>query len=231
MAQTGRSIARWPGKIPAGAVSNGIATHQDWLPTLLAAAGAPDIKERLLKGAKVGDKKFHVHIDGYNLLPLLTGQEKESPRHLFVYPTDGGEICGIRYDDWKLVYMEQRAKNFDIWRDPFVTTPDETKPDGRAVRRSVTTATWIDRRGAALDIRLQDETGGFQAYVPLSFHPDNSEMSAVPAPTALDELVAGGTIGVVHHGDLGWLQPDYFMELGHQPEGRRHRCQIRPVCW
>ena len=112
---------RWPGKIPAGVVSNGIATHQDWLPTLLAAAGAPDIKERLLKGAEVGDKKFHVHIDGYNLLPLLTGKEKESPRRLFVYPTDGGEICGIRYDDWKLVYMEQRTKRMDIWRDPLVT--------------------------------------------------------------------------------------------------------------
>jgi arylsulfatase A-like enzyme len=112
---------RWPGKIPARAVSNGIATHQDWLPTLLAAAGAPDIKERLLKGAKVGDKKFNVHIDGYNLLPHLTGKVKESPRRLFVYPTDGGEICAIRYDDWKLVYMEQRTKRMDIWRDPLVT--------------------------------------------------------------------------------------------------------------
>jgi hypothetical protein len=112
---------RWPGKIPAGVVSNGIATHQDWLPTLLAAAGAPDIKERLLKGAEVGDKKFNVHIDGYNLLPLLTGKEKESPRRLFVYPTDEGEISAIRYDDWKLVYMEQRTKRMDIWRDPLVT--------------------------------------------------------------------------------------------------------------
>jgi len=112
---------RWPGKIPSGSVSNGIVAHQDWLPTLLAAAGAPDINERLLKGVEIGDKKYHVRIDGYNLLPYLTGQEKASPRRLFVYPTDAGEICGIRYDDWKVVYMEQRTKQMDIWRDPMVT--------------------------------------------------------------------------------------------------------------
>jgi len=114
------TAVRWPGKIPSGVVSNGIVAHQDWLPTLLAAAGAPDINERLLKGAEIGDKTFHVRIDGYNLLPYLTGQEKESPRRLFVYPTDAGEICGIRYDDWKVVYMEQNAKRMDIWRNPMV---------------------------------------------------------------------------------------------------------------
>jgi arylsulfatase A-like enzyme len=64
--------------------------------------------------------KYKVHIDGYDLTPLITGKQKESPRRLFVYPTDGGQVSGIRYDDWKLVYMEQRAKKFDIWRDPFV---------------------------------------------------------------------------------------------------------------
>ncbi|MBT8339879.1 MAG: arylsulfatase [Desulfatitalea sp.] len=112
---------RWPGHIPAGMVSNGIAAHQDWLPTLLAAAGEPDINQKLLKGHKANGKEFKVHIDGENLLPHLAGKEKESPRRLFVYPTDGGEICGIRYDDWKLVYMEQNAKRMDIWRDPMVT--------------------------------------------------------------------------------------------------------------
>ncbi|MBW1811894.1 MAG: arylsulfatase, partial [Deltaproteobacteria bacterium] len=115
------AAVRWPGQIPSGAVSIGIAAHQDWFPTLLAAAGAPDIKEKLLKGDEFGGKKFHVRIDGYNLLPLITGKQKESPRRLFVYPTDAGEICGIRYDDWKLVYMEQRTKRMDIWRDPLVT--------------------------------------------------------------------------------------------------------------
>jgi arylsulfatase len=112
---------RWPGTIPAGTVSNGIVAHQDWLPTLLAAAGEPDIKQMLLKGLKVGDTTYKVHIDGFNVLPHITGKEKESPRRLFVYPTDGGEVAGIRYDDWKLVYMEQRTKHFDIWRDPLVT--------------------------------------------------------------------------------------------------------------
>jgi arylsulfatase len=111
---------RWPGKIPAGTISNGIASHQDWLPTLLAAAGVPDIKERLLAGQKVGDMTYNVHIDGFNLLPHITGQA-ESPRRLFVYPTDAGEVAAIRYDDWKLVYMEQRARSTTVWREPLIT--------------------------------------------------------------------------------------------------------------
>ena len=112
---------RWPGKIPAGSVSNGIVAHQDWLPTLLAAAGAPDINEKLLKGHKIGDTTYKVRIDGYNVLPHITGKEKDSPRRLFIYPTDGGEVAAIRYDDWKLVYMEQRAKTTTVWREPLIT--------------------------------------------------------------------------------------------------------------
>ena len=112
---------RWPSKIPAGTVSNGICAHQDWLPTLLAAAGVPDIKEKLLKGHTIGGTTYKVRIDGFNVLPHITGKEKESPRRLFVYPTDGGEVAAIRYDDWKIVYMVQRAKTTDVWREPLVT--------------------------------------------------------------------------------------------------------------
>ena len=105
------AFVRWPGKIKAGTVLNGIVTHQDWLPTFLAAAGEPDIKEKLLKGHKVGDKTFKVHIDGYNMLPYLTGEVKESPRKSFFYISDDGDILAIRMQDWKVVLMEQRAKH------------------------------------------------------------------------------------------------------------------------
>ena len=115
------AVVRWPGKLQAGHVSNDITAHQDWFPTMLAAAGMPDANEKLLNGYQAGEKEFKVRIDGYNLLPRLTDQAGEPPRRLFVYPTDGGQIAGIRYDDWKVVYMEQRSKKFDVWRDPFVT--------------------------------------------------------------------------------------------------------------
>ena len=88
------AFIRWPGKIKPGTVLNGIVSHQDMLPTLLAAAGDPDINEKLLNGYKVGDKTFKVHIDGYNMLPYLTGQVKESPRNVFFYMSDDGEVDG-----------------------------------------------------------------------------------------------------------------------------------------
>ena len=114
------AFVRWPGKIKAGSVMNGIVSHQDWLATFLAAAGEPDIKEKLLKGHKVGDKTFKVHIDGYNMLPYLSGEVKESPREFFFYISDDGDIMAIRMGDWKVVLMEQRAKTLQCWFEPFV---------------------------------------------------------------------------------------------------------------
>jgi arylsulfatase A-like enzyme len=114
------AFVRWPGKIKAGTVANGIVTHQDWLPTLLAAAGEPNIKDKLLKGHKAGAKTFTVHIDGFNMLPYLTGEAKESPRQSFFYISDDGDILAIRMQDWKVVLMEQRAKTLLCWFEPFV---------------------------------------------------------------------------------------------------------------
>jgi arylsulfatase len=114
------SFARWQGKFPAGKVLNGIVTHQEWLPTLLAAAGVPDIKENLLKGYKAGEKTFKVHIDGYNALPYLMGETDESPRDWFFYINDDGKLVAIRIGDWKLVFHEQRAKTLQLWAEPFV---------------------------------------------------------------------------------------------------------------
>jgi arylsulfatase len=115
------AMVRWPGKIQADVVSNEIMSAQDWLPTLMAAAGEPDIKKKLKKGHQVGQKKFNVHLDGYNFLPHLTGQDKQGPRKEFFYFNDDGELVGLRYAQWKLVFMEQRKHFFDVWAEPFVS--------------------------------------------------------------------------------------------------------------
>ncbi len=112
------AFIRWPGKIEAGTVLNGIVSHQDMLPTLVAAAGDPDIKSKLLAGHKVGSKTFKVHIDGYNLIPYLTGKEKESPRSFFFYMSDDGEVMAVRHKDWKFVLGEQRANQMRVWMEP-----------------------------------------------------------------------------------------------------------------
>jgi arylsulfatase len=113
---------RWPGKIPADVVSTEIVHHHDWLPTFLAMAGEPDIVEKLKRGHQAAGKTFKVHIDGYNLLPYLTGREKKSPRQGFIYFDDDGNLVALRFDNWKIVFMEQRAEGtLRIWAEPFVT--------------------------------------------------------------------------------------------------------------
>ncbi len=114
------SFIRWPGKIKAGSVLNGIVSHQDMLPTLLAAAGDPDVSKKLLDGYKVGSKTFRVHIDGINMLPYLTGEVKESPRGYFFYVSDDGGIMAVRTGDYKLVFEEQRASTMQAWAEPLV---------------------------------------------------------------------------------------------------------------
>jgi arylsulfatase len=115
-------MIRWPGKIPAGVVSNEIVQHHDWLPTFLAAAGEPDIVDKLKAGHMIGETTYKVHIDGFNLLPYLTGEVDESPRKGMVYFSDDGDVLGIRYDNWKAVFMEQRVQGtLQIWAEPFVT--------------------------------------------------------------------------------------------------------------
>ncbi|MCP6758529.1 MAG: arylsulfatase [Fischerella sp. CENA71] len=116
-------LLRWPDKLPAGTISNEIVQHHDWLPTLLAAAGDPDIVEKLKKGGhQAAGKTFKVHIDGYNLLPYLTGQEAKSPRQGFIYFNDDGDLVALRFDNWKVVFMEQRAEGtLRLWAEPFVT--------------------------------------------------------------------------------------------------------------
>ena len=116
------AMLRWPGHIKAGMVNNDIVSHLDLMPTLLAAAGVPDVKEQLLKGMKVGDTTFKVHLDGYNQLPLLTGQTKVNPRKEFFYFNDDADLVALRYDNWKIVFLEQQATGtMRFGATPFVT--------------------------------------------------------------------------------------------------------------
>jgi arylsulfatase len=113
------TLIRWPGVIKPGTVINDIGSHEDMLPTLLAAAGDTSVTEDLKKGRKVGGMAYRVHLDGYNLMPALKG-EAQWPRRDFIYWTDDGSVAALRYDNWKMVFLEQRGHGFDVWQEPFV---------------------------------------------------------------------------------------------------------------
>lgn len=114
-------LLRWPGKVEAGSVCNEIIQHHDWLPTFLSAAGAPDVPEKLKSGYKAIGRTYKNHIDGYDFLPCLTGQAKEGPRKFFFYFSDDGDVLGMRFDNFKIVFMEQRMRGtMAVWAEPFV---------------------------------------------------------------------------------------------------------------
>lgn len=114
-------MIRWPGRIAAGVVSNEIVQHHDWLPTFLAAAGDTKTVDELKAGMQIGEKNFKVHIDGFNLFPYLTGEVESSPRKGLVYFSDDGDVLALRFDNWKVVFMEQRVQGtLQVWFDPFV---------------------------------------------------------------------------------------------------------------
>ena len=114
-------LVRWPGKIAEGSIANGIVQHHDWLPTFMAMAGDANVVEELKSGYTAIGRQFKNHIDGYNLLPYLTGEVPESPRKVFFYFSDDGDVLAIRYDNWKVVFMEQRCKGtLQVWAEPFV---------------------------------------------------------------------------------------------------------------
>jgi arylsulfatase A-like enzyme len=114
-------VMRWPGKISAGVVTNDIGSHLDMLPTLLAVAGESDIKEKLLQGHEATGHTYKVHLDGHDLVPFLTVEGERSPRQGFFYFSDDGDLVALRFDNWKAVFMEQRATGtLQIWAEPFV---------------------------------------------------------------------------------------------------------------
>jgi arylsulfatase A-like enzyme len=113
-------MIRWPGVIKPGTEISGVVSHEDWVPTLVAAAGEPNVKEKLLTGYAAAGKTFKNHLDGYNLTDYLAGKA-EDPRKEFFYWTDDGNLAALRYDRWKMLFMEQRAQGLDVWQDPLVT--------------------------------------------------------------------------------------------------------------
>ncbi|MCB1079078.1 MAG: arylsulfatase, partial [Verrucomicrobiae bacterium] len=113
-------FVRWPGHIPAGTVLNGIVSHEDWLPTFAAIAGAPDIKEKLKAGVELNGRKYRNYIDGYDITDYITGKTDKDPRSEFIYVNDDGEVVAMRYDAWKAVFLENRGEAFGVWREPFV---------------------------------------------------------------------------------------------------------------
>jgi arylsulfatase A-like enzyme len=141
---------RWPGKIKPGSVSNEMVAHHDWLPTFLAMAGDPEVTDKLLKGYTIGDMTYKVHLDGHNLVPYLTGEVEKSPRVSFIYCNDDQQVVGLRYDNWKIVFAEQREPGtMRVWSEPFVTlrVPKlfnlRTDPFERADITSVTYYDWF----------------------------------------------------------------------------------------
>ncbi len=113
-------LVRWPGRIAPGQVSNEIISLQDWMPTLLAAVGNPNVTEELLAGKSIAGRTYKVHLDGYNFLPYFTGQVDEGPRREMFYFTDDGSLSALRYNDWKINFTVQRAHGVEVWAEPFV---------------------------------------------------------------------------------------------------------------
>jgi arylsulfatase len=112
---------RWPGVIDPGRIINDMCSLQDFIPTFAAAAGEPDLVEKVRKGYKIGNKTFKAHLDGYNLMPFLSGKEEKSPRKGFLYWSDDGDLMGLRVAQYKIVFSEQRSKGLDVWREPLST--------------------------------------------------------------------------------------------------------------
>jgi arylsulfatase len=161
------TIIKWPGVIEPGTVNNNIYSHEDMLPTLMAAAGVPDVKEQLLKGKKVGDKTYKVHLDGYNIMDSLAGKAP-NPRHEFFYFNDDGSLVALRFNQWKLVFQEQRAHGYEVWEEPFVQLrfPKlfnlRTDPFERADHEGIDYPRWRLER-AFLLVPAQDYVGKFLA--------------------------------------------------------------------
>ncbi len=163
-------LIRWPGRIQGGSVSNELISGLDWLPTLLAAAGDPDIKDKLLKGHQAGAKTFKVHLDGYNQLPYLTGQQDGSARKQFFYINDDGDLVAMRYENWKVVFEEQRVPGtMRIWAEPFtkLRAPKlfdlRSDPYERADITSNTYYDWLTSDGAGVLVSGPAVVGQFLA--------------------------------------------------------------------
>ena len=190
-------VVRWPGQIEAGTVLNGIVSHADWFVTLLAAVGEPDIAEKLHDGHELNGTEFKVHLDGFNQLDYVTGKSEDSAREYFFYVNDDGQLTAVRYDNWKIVFYEQRVTGtFQIWAEPFVELrlPKifnlRTDPYERADVTSNTYYDWVLDRVFLL--------GPVQAFVAemvqtLAEFPPRQKPAAFNIAQVMEKLEAGVT--------------------------------------
>jgi arylsulfatase A-like enzyme len=183
-------LIRWPGRIQPGSISNEMISGLDWMPTLMAAVGEPEIKEKLLKGHQAGGKTFKVHLDGYNQLPYLTGQQERGARKEFIYFNDDGDLVAVRYENWKIVFEEQRAPGtMRIWAEPFtkLRVPKlfdlRSDPYERADVTSNTYYDWFMSDGAAPFLAAPAVVGPFLAT--FKEYPPSQR----PSSFSIDQLV------------------------------------------
>jgi arylsulfatase A-like enzyme len=183
-------MIRWPGRIQPGSISNETISALDWLPTLMAVAGDPDINEKLLRGHQAGVKTFKVHLDGYNQLPYLTGQQERSARKEFIYFDDDGDVVALRFENWKVVFEEQRATGtLRIWAEPFtkLRVPKifnlRSDPYERADITSNTYYDWLMTDGAGVFIAAPAVVGQFLAT--FKEYPPSQR----PSSFSIDQLV------------------------------------------
>ena len=195
------AMVRWPGRIPEGEVTNEIVHHMDWLPTFLAAAGNETVKEDLLDGVTVdemGGRDYRVHLDGYNILPLLTGETDESPRKEVFYFTDDGDLAALRYSDWKITFLEQKEwATLRAWMEPL--TPLRVPlifnlrrdPYERGYRTSNTYYDWLLDRAFML-VPAQAYVGQFLAT--FQEYPPRQEAASFSLDKVMEKLSQpGGT--------------------------------------
>jgi arylsulfatase A-like enzyme len=191
------SMVRWPGRIKPGQWNNEIVHHMDWLPTFLAAAGEPDVKDKLLKGHKAAGRSFKVHLDGYNILPMLTGETDESPRKEIFYFSDDGDLTALRYDDWKMIFMEQKSQGtFRVWMEPFVPLRVplienlRRDPYERASITSNTYYDWLLDR-AFLLVPAQAYVANFLAT--FKDYPPRQKAASFSLDQVMEKMQSGGT--------------------------------------
>ncbi|WP_394173822.1 arylsulfatase [Thalassotalea litorea] len=190
------AMVRWPGKIKPGSISNEIVHHMDWLPTFAAMAGEEDIKEELLDGYKAIGRNYKNHLDGYNIMDLLTGKSEESPRKEIFYFTDDGDLSALRYDEWKIIFMEQRVEEtLEIWANPF--TPLRVPlifnlrrdPFERAQKTSNTYYDWMLDR-AYLLVPAQAYVGKFLET--FKEYPPSQKAASFSLDQVMEKLQEGG---------------------------------------
>ena len=181
--------------IQPGTIINDIVSHEDWAPTLLAAAGDPDVKSKLTKGHQANGKTFKVHLDGYNQTNVLSGKGGSARREFF-YFTDDGDLCGLRVGKWKAVFMEQTAHGLNVWRQPLITLrlPKlfdlHADPFERADHESGTYDRWMMDRAYAL-VPAQAVVGQFLAT--FNEFPPRQRAASFGVGQALEALHRGST--------------------------------------